>query len=274
MISNDKKLMLNLGCGQRYRNDWVNLDFVSSDKNVLACNLNNGIPYPNDYFEVIYHSHVLEHFTKKNAEKFIMECYRVLAPGGIIRVSVPDLEQINKNYTVFLNSAIKGDEMAKANYDWTMVEMYDQCVRSERGGEMKECFKQKDLINRDFIRERIGYFFDIITNYKSSGWRKTAKKILSEEKINSFRKAIKSITNIIPGEKNRRLGRFRTSGEIHQWMYDRFSLGRLLQKHGFSQVVQRTASDSYIKNWSRYNLDTEPDGTIYKADSLYMEAKK
>lgn len=275
MHRDNKKGMLNLGCGQRYSADWVNLDFVSSNKkNVKSYNLNRGIPYPDNYFDVVYHSHLLEHFTKKDAEKFIGECYRVLTPGGIIRIAIPDLEQINRNYTKFLELAISGDKLAEANYDWTMVEMYDQCVRSEPGGEMKEFFNQKNLINRDFIKERVGYFFDIITSYKSSGWKLSIKKVLSDEKINSIRKTIRSLINIIPGEKYRQLGKFRLSGEIHQWMYDRFSLSRLLTRHGFKQVIKRSASDSYIKNWSLYNLDTEPDGTIYKGDSLYIEAKK
>jgi hypothetical protein len=70
------------------------------------------------------------------------------------------------------------------------------------------------------------------------------------------------------------LGRFRQSGEVHQWMYDRYSLKRLLEHCGFSGVVQRSAKESYIENWHQFNLDTEPDGSIYKPDSLYMEAVK
>jgi hypothetical protein len=34
------------------------------------------------------------------------------------------------------------------------------------------------------------------------------------------------------------------------------------------------ADESYITNWTSFNLDTEPDGSIYKPDSLYMEAVK
>jgi len=70
------------------------------------------------------------------------------------------------------------------------------------------------------------------------------------------------------------IGRFRQSGEIHQWMYDRYSLDKLLQECGLVKVTQRYAHQSYLENWNKYNLDTEPDGTIYKPDSLYMEAIK
>jgi hypothetical protein len=48
----------------------------------------------------------------------------------------------------------------------------------------------------------------------------------------------------------------------------------LLQHCGFEQVQHRTAHESAIPNWSRFNLDTEPDGSVYKPDSLYLEAIK
>ena len=68
------------------------------------------------------------------------------------------------------------------------------------------------------------------------------------------------------------VARFRDSGEVHQWMYDDYSLKRLLEEQGFNSAVRKTASESYIKDWASYSLDTEPDGSVYKPDSLYMEA--
>jgi predicted SAM-dependent methyltransferase len=50
--------LLNLGCGKRFHKDWVNLDFVSNNPSVSAHNLLNGIPFENDAFDVVYHSHV------------------------------------------------------------------------------------------------------------------------------------------------------------------------------------------------------------------------
>jgi hypothetical protein len=70
------------------------------------------------------------------------------------------------------------------------------------------------------------------------------------------------------------LGRFRNEGEIHRWMYDRFSLARLLQEFGLVDIVVRTAGESYIPNWLSYKLDLEENGTIVKPDSLFMEGRK
>lgn len=272
--SNQKKL-LNLGCGLRSHDEWVNLDFTSKSNQVIAHNLLRGIPYPDNIFDVVYHSHLLEHFTKTDAKKFINECHRVLKSGGIIRVAVPDLEVITKNYLKFLELSLSGDLMAKANYDWTMLEMYDQCARNQGGGEMKKYFKQANIYNKDFIKERMGYFFELMTEKKTqpanNNWKKIAKRFLPIESTKAFFKYIK---NKFPGEKYRQLGKFRMSGEIHQWMYDRFSLARLLKTAGFKEILQRTASDSYIEKWTQYNIDTEPNGVVYKPDSLFMEAKK
>ena len=70
-----------------------------------------------------------------------------------------------------------------------------------------------------------------------------------------------------------RIGQFRMSGEIHQWMYDRYSLSKLLKEVGFEEIKVRTAYESDIENWRTYQLDVV-NGKVRKPDSLFMEAKK
>jgi len=69
------------------------------------------------------------------------------------------------------------------------------------------------------------------------------------------------------------IGKFRKSGEIHQWMYDRFSLGKLMEKAGFSDIRAVKANESQIPGFETFHLDTNPDGSVRKPDSLFMEAK-
>jgi SAM-dependent methyltransferase len=64
------------------------------------------------------------------------------------------------------------------------------------------------------------------------------------------------------------------AGELHRWMYDRFSLRELLRSVGFHAVVQQSHAASLIHDWKLFNLDTDEDGTVYKPGSLYMEAQK
>lgn len=70
------------------------------------------------------------------------------------------------------------------------------------------------------------------------------------------------------------IGRFRLQGEVHQWLYDRYSLTQLLMRAGFQNPQPFSSSERQILDWTNYNLNTEPDGTIYKPNALYMEAIK
>lgn len=56
------------------------------------------IPVPDNSAEVIYSSHMLEHLDRTEARQFLREAYRVLCPGGILRLVVPDLRQMVEDY--------------------------------------------------------------------------------------------------------------------------------------------------------------------------------
>src|SRR3990172_11805010 len=124
---------LNLGCGSRFHPDFINIDAVSFNPHVLAHDLNRGIPFPDHCFDAVYHSHVLEHFQKEKALEFLKECCRVLKVRGIIRVAVPDLEQIARTYLYAFEKAMEQRDEWQHNYDWIMLELYDQAVRERPG---------------------------------------------------------------------------------------------------------------------------------------------
>lgn len=67
-------------------------------KQLKYLNLCKPLPYPDNSVEVIFSSHVFEHLFLDEVEKLINECFRVLKPGGICRVVVPDLEKIMALY--------------------------------------------------------------------------------------------------------------------------------------------------------------------------------
>lgn len=69
-----------------------------------------------------------------------------------------------------------------------------------------------------------------------------------------------------------RLGRFRMGGEVHQWMYDRYSLEQLMLSVGLKDPRQESALTSRISGWTDVPLDVLPDRTVRKPDSLFMEA--
>lgn len=69
------------------------------------------------------------------------------------------------------------------------------------------------------------------------------------------------------------IGQFRLGGEIHQWMYDRYSLSELLKRHGFKSPKVCKFNESGIIDWNSFGLDAV-DGKVRKPDSLFMEAVK
>lgn len=284
--------LLNLGCGNRFHSFWTNVDFVSNNKNVIAHNLLRGIPFADNLFDVVYHSHVLEHFSKADGELFLNECYRVLKPAGIIRVAVPDLEQIAIEYLKNLDLAIQGDSTAVENYDWIVLELYDQTVRNESGGEMAKYICKKNIINEDYLYSRIGEEGRSLRNWylqnqneihlsKVEGTSKNdfienetretglgkivtwIKKYLFRDEINRFKKLDSEVA----------IGKFRLGGEIHQWMYDRYSLSKSLIIAGFINVEVKDTFSSNMANWNAYELESK-NGIVYKPDSLFLEARK
>jgi predicted SAM-dependent methyltransferase len=276
---------LNLGCGSRFHGDWTNVNFVSTGEGVIAHDLTQGIPFPDRSFEVVYNSHVLEHFPQAEAQSFIQECYRVLRPEGILRVVVPDLEEIARMYLYSLEQASDGIEDWEQNYQWMLLEMYDQTTRNQSGGKMQDFLSCKELANQDFVVKRCGVE---IENIIVAAQQQTFSKPVNESnslkllrhiyrllRYADYRRQLIIKFMLSPTELNAlQIGQFRQSGEIHQWMYDRHSLSKLLHETGFTAIVQRTATESYLPNWSNFNLDTETDGSIYKPDSLFMEATK
>ena len=278
---------LNLGCGRRYHSDWTNVDFKSTGEGVIAHNLNQNIPFQDESFDVVYHSHLLEHFSRSNAEIFLKECYRVLRPQGVLRVVVPDLEQIARTYLTALEKADAGSEEWHNHYEWILLEMYDQTVRNQSGGDMAAYLSRESIPNEKFIIERLG---TEAKNLIEAGKRRRQKPEATKAIENRPKRLAKEFYRFLRYPNHRRelilkqllgseykalqIGRFRQGGEVHQWMYDRYSLSVLLNKIGLERVKQCSAKESYIPNWTSWNLDTETDGSIYKPDSLYVEGIK
>lgn len=273
---------LNIGCGSRFHSAWTNIDAAPSSSHVQAYNCRAGIPFPDQSFDVVYHSHVLEHFPKAEALRFVRECFRVLRPGGIIRVAVPDLECLARLYLEAMQKAAGGDTQWQHNYDWLMLELYDQTVRNRSGGDMLEYLKQDPLPNEPFLFERFGGEVRRILEAIRTPARPQPTPLPLSQKITRWLSSIprrvfmRGLREILgPGGCDAlEIGRFRLSGEVHQWMYDRYSLARLLEQAGFLAPRRRDPAESAIPDWTSYHLDTDPDGSIYKPDSIHMEAVK
>jgi len=257
--------MMNLGCGSHFHPDWTNIDFHGAGPGVKEHNLLKGIPEPDNSFHVVYHANFLEHFSKRMAPAFIRECFRVLTPGGIIRVAVPDLEDVVKQYLTLLKKSLAGDLDAQNRYEWIMIELFDQMTRNQSGGEMFEYWKKSPMPAHNFVIDRCGPQVAATVKHIHNKGINT----LPHEDL-----YVKAARDNDP-ESIKKMADFRTySGEVHQWMYDRYSLAKLLREAGFREIKTCTAEASMIPGFNTYHLDVHGNGQERKPASLYMEALK
>ncbi len=125
---------VNLGCGTHTPYDWINVDYAFGARisrlpvvsslirrlNVLRTDWPDGIvihdlrqtfPWADNSVDHIYSSHTLEHLNKQQGRHCLKECFRVLKPGGVLRIVVPDLDAFVNYYTL---GRIKADDFVDA----------------------------------------------------------------------------------------------------------------------------------------------------------------
>jgi predicted SAM-dependent methyltransferase len=107
------KVKLNVGCGTDYKRGWVNID-NNSDENIEKLDLNwdlrNPLPFPENSVDFIYNEHFFEHLTPDEGRVVMQDLLRVLKPGGVMRIAMPDLEALVHQY---LNVSIEDDPVLK-----------------------------------------------------------------------------------------------------------------------------------------------------------------
>ncbi|MBJ7328689.1 MAG: class I SAM-dependent methyltransferase [Solirubrobacteraceae bacterium] len=151
------QVILNLGCGYKTTPYTVDIDFSIQQRirasrfapliakvalndtrremfdtmaadDVLVHDLRKGIPYPDGSVDAVYHSHVLEHIDRDHAPGFFAEILRVLRPGGIHRLALPDLREVVQRY-------LDSYERQDPNHAETGVRpLYGQSVQREAHG--------------------------------------------------------------------------------------------------------------------------------------------
>lgn len=84
-------LKLNLGCGNKIKPDWINIDIAKSADIIL--DLREPFPFKDRSCVIIYTEHFLEHLSyPDDAIFFLKECFRLLDMGGELHIGVPDTE--------------------------------------------------------------------------------------------------------------------------------------------------------------------------------------
>ncbi|MFZ0733726.1 MAG: methyltransferase domain-containing protein [Candidatus Sulfotelmatobacter sp.] len=107
---------VNIGCGINAPEGWYNIDNSPTilmsrlpilrrvfdtpawPRNVRRHDVRKGLPFADASVDCIYSSHALQAFTYSGALKLARECLRVLKAAGILRIAVPDLGKMVRDY--------------------------------------------------------------------------------------------------------------------------------------------------------------------------------
>ena len=274
-----QQALLNIGCGEHFHPAWANIDLAPQHPSITAHDVKTRLPFGDHSFDAVYHSHVLEHLSPESGQFCIQECYRVLKPGGVLRIVVPDLERIAELYIETHIRAWKGDPGARYDYHWMKLELLDQLVRPRSGGLMGPYMANPAIKNPEFVRSRVGNEFLSCAASQTLGSVREKPSLLSRLSTATYklrRKLAKRCVRILLGREAKSAldeGLFRMQGEVHRWMYDRFSLRETCEKVGFKKFRVVSAKQSQIQGFTDYELDVV-GGAVRKPDSLFVECRK
>ena len=140
---------INLGCGLAVAPGWINVDnslnarlakrpllrkalwkfgFLSDfhyavkwPAAVMSYDLRKPLPYPGASIDYVYTSHFLEHLSRHDAQKLINEAFRVLKPGGLIRIVVPDLAIGVRQYVAAMQANSNDARAATEFLEWLQL---------------------------------------------------------------------------------------------------------------------------------------------------------
>lgn len=270
------KTFVNIACGSTYVDGWHNFDYAPVSPAVSKANLLGRLPLSDASVDVLYSSHFLEYIPRKRVRAFLSECFRVLKPGGQIRLVLPDLEDICREY---LHQRDAG-EHSKA--DFVVLELIDQCVRTVSGGELGEYYNYVRYGDHgsniaDYIAIRTGEEVLGTPVIISMSWSRVLDVLRQPSKVIGLMERIycRLVTWFLPSAFREQNVSFTQVGEGHTWIYDFYELSRLLEKAGFVSIRKLSFNQSGIEDFPLSPLDVNTEGHPRKGlESMYVEAMK
>ena len=150
-------MQLNLGCGPYAEPGWVNVDkswtprvsrirplvrvlgragvlseqqrMTRWPREVIRRDLSKPLDWPDGSARAIYSSHMVEHFERAEAQRLLEECLRVLAPKGVLRLVLPDVQAGVRDY---LRQKEAGNERAADEFVELFYSSYGPRPRLQR----------------------------------------------------------------------------------------------------------------------------------------------
>jgi len=98
-LRNERHLLVNVGCGPQVCEGFLNIDLFPARPDVLRYDCRRGLPLADSSAAAIKIEHFVEHLEPREELPLVLsDCHRVLEPGGVLRIAVPDAEQYVRAY--------------------------------------------------------------------------------------------------------------------------------------------------------------------------------
>jgi predicted SAM-dependent methyltransferase len=108
LLKEKETISLEIGAGAKMgQGQWLTMDMNPNCD--LVWDINKGLPFPDESVHNIYSSHVFEHFSFKDGQRLLEECKRILLPGGIFSICVPDAK-------IFISLYLNDENFDKDKY--------------------------------------------------------------------------------------------------------------------------------------------------------------
>lgn len=89
---------LHIGCGPFVMEGWLNVDINCYRPDIRYLDAGKPYPFPDHSFDYIYTEHLFEHLSIEEQTIMLQECYRILKPGGRMRLAMPNLHFLMELY--------------------------------------------------------------------------------------------------------------------------------------------------------------------------------
>lgn len=115
---------LEIGPGPERIEGFETLNIVDGSAVDYICDATKSLPFPDDTFEIVYASHILEHVPWYQVQEVLCEWRRVLKPGGRLEIWVPDGLKICK---AFVDAELNDDNYIDKDGWYRYNEEKDPC---------------------------------------------------------------------------------------------------------------------------------------------------